>query len=92
MLNRILGVLAIALPAAMVTPASPARAEIQYPWCVQYGGGRNGIGATSCGFVSREQCMATASGLGSMCVENPAYPALARQPVKIHHPRRRHLR
>jgi hypothetical protein len=52
--------------------ASPSRAHIVYPWCVQYGGGRNGIGATSCGFVSREQCMQTASGLRAMCVENPA--------------------
>jgi hypothetical protein len=80
----------VALFAGLVPFSSPARAEIQYPWCVQYGGGRNGIGATSCGFVSREQCMATARGLGAMCVENPAYPTVVRRPVKIRHPRRRH--
>ena len=38
--------------------ASHVHAATNYPWCVQYGGGHKGIGATSCGFVSREQCMA----------------------------------
>ena len=69
------------------TAASPSRAEIMYPWCVQYGGGRNGIGATSCGFDSYAQCMMTASGTNASCVENPGYPP-ARNPATRH--RRRH--
>ena len=82
--------IAAALLAGLAAFASPARAEIEYPWCIQYAGGAHGIGATSCSFISREQCMASASGLGSMCVENPAYPTSVRRPVKKHHPHRWH--
>lgn len=32
-----------------------------YPWCAQYSGGALG-GATNCGFVSFQQCLATVSG------------------------------
>jgi hypothetical protein len=67
--------------------ATPSRAEVFYPWCVQYGGGREGIGATSCGFDSYAQCQMTASGLNASCVENPAAPP-PRSPAK--HSRRRH--
>jgi hypothetical protein len=79
----------VALFVGLVPLSSPARAEIQYPWCVEYGGGRNGIGATSCSFVSREQCMATARGTGAWCVENSAYPGAPSRPVHRHH---RHLK
>jgi hypothetical protein len=75
--------------AGLATLASPAGAEVQYPWCIQYGGGRNGIGATSCGFVSQEQCLASRSGLGAMCMPNPAYSNIAR-PAKIRHRHRQH--
>jgi hypothetical protein len=51
---------------------SSASAQTIYPWCVQYTGGEKGIGATSCSFVSRDQCMMTARGTGADCVENPA--------------------
>jgi hypothetical protein len=84
------GMLVATFFAGLAPFTSPARAEIQYPWCVQYPGGEYGIGAVSCGFVSLEQCMETARGLGSMCVENPAYPTIVKQPRKIRHPRRRH--
>jgi hypothetical protein len=60
--------------AALATAASfvPTASEAQeYPWCVQYGGPEDA--GTNCGFVSREQCMATASGAG-YCYPNPAYP------------------
>lgn len=50
-----------------------ARAEIIYPWCIEYGGGGGGGGGTNCGFVSRQQCLATASpGIGH-CYANPMY-------------------
>jgi hypothetical protein len=49
------------------------RAEAQnYPWCAIYGEGAVG-GGTNCGFISFEQCMATASGLGSFCYRNTQY-------------------
>lgn len=43
-----------------------------YPWCAIYNGGAAG-GGTNCGFVSFEQCMATARGLGSFCYRNTQY-------------------
>ncbi len=84
------GMLVAAFLAGLAAFTSPVRAEIQYPWCIQYPGGAHGIGATSCSFVSREQCMATARGLGSTCMENPAYPTTVKRPMKIRHPHRRH--
>jgi hypothetical protein len=61
----------------ILSAATASRAEIVYPWCIQYGGGM-GISGTSCGFVSREQCMVTSRGLGAYCVENPAYTGPSR--------------
>jgi hypothetical protein len=74
-----------ALLAGFVNLASPAQAVIEYPWCVQYGGGHQGFNATSCGFVSYAQCMQTASGMRAMCVENPAYPGPSERLRKSHH-------
>jgi hypothetical protein len=65
---------AATLLAGLATFAPPAQAANYYPWCIQYGGGWEGIGATSCGFVSWAQCMESASGVRAMCVENPANP------------------
>ena len=50
---------------------SPAAAEVIYPWCAHYIG--RGGGGPSCGFVSFQQCMATASGMGGNCQMNPFY-------------------
>ena len=70
------------LPAAGSLFVTPARAEVQYPWCAQYGGGRNGMDATNCGFVTLEQCRATISGIGGYCYENPMYPGAAQRPPR----------
>jgi hypothetical protein len=58
---------ALVVIAAAALLGTPAEART-FPWCVQHsrGGGRN------CGFVSFDQCMATARGLG-FCVRNPRY-------------------
>ena len=56
----------LALVAAALTLATPAHAQ-NYPQCAIYSGGAAG-GGTNCGFVSYEQCMATASGLGSFVI------------------------
>ena len=46
------------------------RAEAQnYPWCAIYSGGAVS-GGTNCGFISFEQCMETARGMGSFCYRN----------------------
>jgi Protein of unknown function (DUF3551) len=79
---------ATALVGILLT-AAPAQAEIIYPWCVQYSGGRHGINALSCDFVSFAQCMATARGLGNTCSENPAYIEPVRSAKVRHHHRRK---
>ena len=38
------------------------------PWCAHYGG--RGGGGTNCGFYSFQQCMATISGIGGVCLVN----------------------
>jgi uncharacterized protein DUF3551 len=48
-------------------------AEAQnYPCCAIYTGGAVS-GGTNCGFITFEQCMATALGLGSFCYLNTQY-------------------
>jgi Protein of unknown function (DUF3551) len=66
-----LSISALAFAAAAAALASPAQAQ-NYPWCALYSGGGAG-GGTNCGFVSFEQCMATARGLGSFCYRNTQY-------------------
>ena len=66
-LATILG--AIAAPALLAS--SPARANIEYPWCAAYGGDMGG--ASNCGFTTWEQCMATVSGIGGFCEPNQFY-------------------
>ena len=82
MSKRIPVTLAVVLLAGLATFATQARAETQYPFCIQYAGGPEGAGAVSCGCVSRAQCMESARGLGSMCVENPAYHWPSERAVK----------
>ena len=66
------GLFAVAALTVMLALSSQARAEVQYPWCALYSG-EQGDGGTNCGFVTREQCMATISGIGGTCYENLAY-------------------
>ena len=60
-----------AIIAAATALGTPAHAQ-NYPWCAIYNGGAVG-GGTNCGFVSFEQCMETARGLGSFCYRNTQY-------------------
>jgi Protein of unknown function (DUF3551) len=49
-----------------------SRVEAQnYPWCAIYSSGATG--GTNCGFITFEQCMETARGLGSLCQPNTQY-------------------
>jgi len=48
---------------ALAVVSSPAAA--QGTWCSE------DMNARNCGFYSREQCMANASGLNAMCNPNP---------------------
>ncbi|MGA7787777.1 MAG: DUF3551 domain-containing protein [Xanthobacteraceae bacterium] len=55
--------------AVTVGIGTPAQAQ-NYPWCGYYDTGDQAI---NCGFVSREQCMTTVSGIGGFCMPNTQY-------------------
>ena len=58
--------------ALLAAPAAAfAQSAYDYPWCAVYGTGDGD--ATNCGFVTREQCMATVSGVGGRCEPNNLY-------------------
>jgi Protein of unknown function (DUF3551) len=61
-----------------------------YPWCAIYSTGLS-AGFRSCYFSSREQCVATMSGIGGLCVVSPYYhPQAAPSPRRAEaQPRRR---
>ena len=61
----------LSVVAATTVLNTPTKAE-NYPWCAIYGGGNNG-GATNCGFVNSEQCMAYVRGIGGYCMMNNTY-------------------
>ena len=69
-----LAVLIIAGFVGVVAP-SPASAR-EYPWCAVYGGSMNG--SSNCGFTTRQQCLATVSGIGGDCEPNPFYKGSGR--------------
>jgi len=60
--------------AALLAAATTVHAQsaYDYPWCAIYGA-RDGSGATSCYFATREQCLATLSGIGGTCIRSPYY-------------------
>ena len=63
-----------ALPAmaalALLAPGN-ARAETTYKWCAYYTSFDDG--GTNCGFSTRQQCLATISGIGGYCDINPRW-------------------
>lgn len=60
-----------ALAALTLLAPGSARAETTYKWCAYYG--NFGSMATNCGFSTRQQCMATISGIGGYCDINPRW-------------------
>jgi hypothetical protein len=83
-LSAAVAVLALSF-GAYFAPAEKAEAAIIYPWCAHYGGGRmGGGGASNCGFLTWNQCMATIAGNGGFCDGNPWWegpvPHAARAP------------
>jgi hypothetical protein len=66
-------ILLLLLGAYVAAVAVGTRAEAQnYPWCAIYSGGA-ASGGTNCGFITFQQCMETARGLGSLCQPNTQY-------------------
>ena len=71
-MRHILPVLALCV-LGIVGMSEPASAEITYPWCAQYGGGRGDGGGRNCGFWTYQQCRAALSGNGGYCEANAMY-------------------
>ncbi len=82
----VLGILAVGFT---VSPQAIglAQAGVEYPWCAVYS--QATVGATNCGFSTLAQCRATISGVGGLCLENPAYvgPPPRAQPKRRVQPR-----
>ena len=77
-------ILLLLLGAYVAAVAVGTRAEAQnYPWCAIYNGGAVS-GGTNCGFITFQQCMETARGLGSLCQPNTQY----QPPPGPHSPKR----
>jgi len=55
---------------AVACAEGPAEAQ-NYPWCAYYNFQHGG--ATNCGWVTFEQCLATVRGIGGSCGPNPMY-------------------
>jgi hypothetical protein len=54
-----------------------AQAET-WPWCAAYNNG-----STNCGFATHAQCMATVSGAGGFCNENPFTGATTAKSARV---------
>ncbi len=67
---------ALALAAALIgaPQAASAQSPYSYPWCAKL---YLKNGATSCYYASWQLCMATVSGIGGYCYQNPAYRGAA---------------
>lgn len=77
-MTRKLAIALCAVAALTAATTAPAKAEVEYPWCAQYG--RFGTQATNCGFSTYRQCLVTISGIGGYCARNPRYQARAKRP------------
>jgi hypothetical protein len=65
--------------------AASAQSPYSYPWC----GIRGRSGGMACYYTSWEQCRATLSGIGGLCIQSPYYkpsppPTPARRRVAEH--------
>src|SRR6266853_2360209 len=62
--------------------ATSAQRADQYPWCsLDSGGVSGGSGAKICAYATREQCVATQSGIGGTCFQNLQYRPAATPPA-----------
>jgi hypothetical protein len=72
----------LVIAAVLLGEAKPSNAQsgYSYPWCSL--GGAKDSNALSCYYTSWEQCKATMSGIGGLCVESPYYHP---QPTNLPH-------
>jgi hypothetical protein len=76
----------LSVVAFVVCIEKPAAAQ-NYPWCAYYDFAFGG--ATNCGFVTFEQCLATVRGIGGSCGANPQYQGSPGLYLSTKHPRHR---
>jgi hypothetical protein len=55
--------------ATAATTSMPARADVEFPWCVISSSG--GLGVPICDFATLEQCQVFIQGLTGFCRPNP---------------------
>jgi hypothetical protein len=68
-----------AVLAAAGSTGAPLGAQAQnYPWCAHLDFGSDEV--VTCGFVSFDQCMQTARGMGGFCMANNEYPPMTPAP------------
>lgn len=60
-----------AIVAADVQVAKAQFSSSRNPWCIR--DGVTGRGSWDCSYHNQQQCLASASGAGGWCVENPNY-------------------
>jgi hypothetical protein len=66
--------IAVAVGLLVGAAGAPTTAQAQYqmaPWCAYLG---SWGGSYDCSYYSFKQCMATASGIGNICLRNPRNP------------------
>ena len=77
---RGMALVALAFGALTLGGQTDARAEIEYPYCLE----PSAFTVGTCTFETLQQCMASASGNVGVCVKNPRYvaPAVVSAPVQ----------
>jgi|HubBroStandDraft_6_1064221.scaffolds.fasta_scaffold3115940_2 hypothetical protein len=60
---------ALALAAILVSVPRSGEAHYNYPWCAQFSDAGS---IFSCAFANYAQCLASVSGVGGLCMPNPA--------------------
>jgi hypothetical protein len=69
-------ILAVMAGAAAILAADVQQSQAQFsnsrnPWCIR--DGVSGRGTWDCAYHNQQQCLASASGAGGWCVQNPNY-------------------
>jgi hypothetical protein len=81
---RLALILFIAAAAVLAADSQPVSAQMesffQKRFCT-IGGSRGSSGMADCAYNTWEQCMASASGLGRYCTENPFWRETAQKPA-----------
>jgi|tagenome__1003787_1003787.scaffolds.fasta_scaffold19093747_2 Protein of unknown function (DUF3551) len=68
----------VMLAAALAAGVEPSSAQTRR-WCTE---GGMGSGVATCAYDTQAQCLASASGNGQSCIENPQYQPPAAPKVK----------